>query len=439
MLKLRPYLVVLFLGCLSFGATVRIGFIWDDHEMIVRNDFIKEISASSLKHAFTHDVFDGKGDPYYRPVQTLFNMLDYKLWGLNPTGYHVTNLLFHLLSALLLLFLFRSLFDEKFAFLVASFFVVHPVIVEQLIIIAGRAELLAMLLTLAALVFCLKKTPWAYGLAAGCYVLACFSKESGVMFPAFLMLLGWLDKKIRAPLWAYGIFGFVFVVYFWIRSQMVSTPELLPFKDILIVFIRDLPTIFLEYIRIILFPIDLHSHRRMVFAKPFMLLSPFLFLLFAALAALKRSRWAAFGAGWFLIGMLPKVPNFLTSSLMLDHWGYLSAIGIFVLIARGLLILAERSTQMRVLAGALFSGCLCFWMLMSWMSIFSRGTDFQLYRHALRYPSSSVVRGNLALLYFQNGYIQEAEKLIDEALEINPHNAQALLLREKIRASRPHK
>jgi hypothetical protein len=170
----------------------------------------------------------------------------------------------------------------------------------------------------------------------------------------------------------------------------------------------------------------------MVFARPFIVLSPIAFVLFAILAYQKKSRLALFAAGWFFIGMLPKVPNFAVSSLMLDHWGYVSAIGIFLLIARGLVILSEKTTVSRAMAGGLFSIILTGWIFCSWASIYARKTDYELLRHALRYPTSSVVRGNLALLYLDNGLLDPAEKLADEAIAMNPLNNQVRMIKERI-------
>ena len=72
----RPYLLLALLGFLSFGATLTLGFMWDDHEMIEKNAHITAVTWPNIERAFRSDVFDGKGDPYYRPLQTIANMAD---------------------------------------------------------------------------------------------------------------------------------------------------------------------------------------------------------------------------------------------------------------------------------------------------------------------------------------------------------------------------
>jgi hypothetical protein len=58
-------LLIILFGILSFGPTLKVGFLWDDHEMIENNIHIQKFNGASLRHALTQDVFDGKGDPYY--------------------------------------------------------------------------------------------------------------------------------------------------------------------------------------------------------------------------------------------------------------------------------------------------------------------------------------------------------------------------------------
>jgi len=69
---LVPLLFICLFGFLAFGSTLRGGFLWDDHEMIEKNPHITAINITNLKYIFTHDAFDGKGDPYYRPLQLFF-------------------------------------------------------------------------------------------------------------------------------------------------------------------------------------------------------------------------------------------------------------------------------------------------------------------------------------------------------------------------------
>ncbi len=106
----------------SFGLTLKVGFLWDDPEIIVNNPHIKEFSFQNIRHSFTHDVFNGLGDAYYRPLVSIANMIDYQIWGLNPFGFHLANLGFHLLAAVLLFFILNQLFSSNTAVLASALF-----------------------------------------------------------------------------------------------------------------------------------------------------------------------------------------------------------------------------------------------------------------------------------------------------------------------------
>lgn len=121
-------------------------FIWDDKDLIVDNSYIK--NWSNLDTNLTKDFFYRSQDKgkvgYYRPVITLSYMLDYSLWKQNSSGYHLTNLIFHVLNSvtiyLLVLLLSGSLICSL---LVSLLFAVHPIHTESVSWIAGRTDLIA--------------------------------------------------------------------------------------------------------------------------------------------------------------------------------------------------------------------------------------------------------------------------------------------------------
>jgi hypothetical protein len=137
--------MIVLLAFSAYAATFKVGFLWDDHAMIEVNPTLRSWSMKNLQKDFSTDVFSGMGDPYYRPLQTVLNRLDYSLWGLRSWGYHLTNFLFHALNGLLVVELVLALgFPPLAALLTACLFVVHPIVVEQLLIISGRAELIGL-------------------------------------------------------------------------------------------------------------------------------------------------------------------------------------------------------------------------------------------------------------------------------------------------------
>ena len=94
-------------------------FIGDDMVLIVNNTHIHHCSWQSIGTLFTRSFFDVTQDKkeaviseeagYYRPLVMVSYMLDYALWGTHPIGYHVTNILLHIISGMLLFFLIEAL------------------------------------------------------------------------------------------------------------------------------------------------------------------------------------------------------------------------------------------------------------------------------------------------------------------------------------------
>src|SRR3989304_8889856 len=77
-------------------------FIWDDIEQIADNPVIKDIR--NIPSFFTSHLWSLIRNPtigsyYYRPFFLLSLAVDYNLWGLNPLGYHITNLILHALAS----------------------------------------------------------------------------------------------------------------------------------------------------------------------------------------------------------------------------------------------------------------------------------------------------------------------------------------------------
>src|ERR1700747_1602437 len=96
----RLALLALLVTGVTYAATLRFDFVFDDRPQIVENVFMR--SWSSVPGFFTHQVWDtvvsgGIGN-FYRPLFLVWFVLNYKLFGLNPVGWHFTTVAVHLLA-----------------------------------------------------------------------------------------------------------------------------------------------------------------------------------------------------------------------------------------------------------------------------------------------------------------------------------------------------
>src|SRR6185295_4375782 len=98
---------------LVYAPALHGSFIWDDTYLVGENPFYK--SPIFSLEVFRHWLFLDSSSSYYRPVQNISYMFDYWIWAGNPFGYHLTNVIVHSLSGLLLFCLLRRLLPPLLA------------------------------------------------------------------------------------------------------------------------------------------------------------------------------------------------------------------------------------------------------------------------------------------------------------------------------------
>ena len=132
--------VVCYLPAMLWG-----GFVWDDN-IFIKVDPVRE--ASGLWQIWFAPSAIEKEGHYWPLVYTTF-WLEHKLWGFDPTGYHIVNVLLHLANTLLLWHLLRRLAVPG-AWMVAAVFAVHPLHVESVAWVIERKDVLSGLFYLSA-------------------------------------------------------------------------------------------------------------------------------------------------------------------------------------------------------------------------------------------------------------------------------------------------
>ena len=131
---------------------------------------------------------------HYWPLTYTTFWLEHKIWGLEPAGYHVVNVLLHLLNSLLIWRVLLCLAVPG-AWIVAAVFAAHPLNVESVAWIIERKDVLSGLFYLTAVLvwlrFLEKPRPWRYGLALLLFVAGLLSKSMVVTLPAALLIIQW--------------------------------------------------------------------------------------------------------------------------------------------------------------------------------------------------------------------------------------------------------
>ena len=166
------------------------GFVWDDH-IWYQSQAVLEWSGLSSIWSWPSVI---ERERHFWPLTYSTFWLEHKIWGLEPTGYHVVNVLLHLLNSLLLWRLLLRL-TAPGAWVVAAVFAVHPLHVESVAWIIERKDVLSGLFYLTAVLVWLRfleqPRPWRYGLALLLFVAGLLSKSVVVTLPAALLIVQW--------------------------------------------------------------------------------------------------------------------------------------------------------------------------------------------------------------------------------------------------------
>ena len=233
--------------------------IWDDGYLVGDNPFVK--SPLLILETFRHYLFLDSFSPHYRPVQNISYMMDYLVWNTNEFGFHLTNVLLHVGSAIVLYFLLQQLFASFLfrsvsirtrnrllqrspwishcAFFASLLWAAHPVHSAAVDYISGRADSLAFLFagTGWLLFFHGQRTSYSvwriviYLAAAVGGLLALLSREIAVIWVLlFVAHLFFVEREISARLRLASVIFCVSVLaaYAGLRCLPISRPTFSP-------------------------------------------------------------------------------------------------------------------------------------------------------------------------------------------------------------------
>lgn len=188
----------------SYIPAIRAGFVWDDDEWVETNHLL---SAPDGMHRIWFSL--DQPSQYFPMVYTTFR-LEYAIWGLSTLGYHLTNVVLHVINALLVWFLLWRLRTPG-AWAAAAIFALHPVHVESVAWVTERKNVLMMVFFMLSLAAWIEFTDrvhrsrraWhLYALSLLLYALALLSKTTACTLPAALVLVLWIkDTPLDRRRW----------------------------------------------------------------------------------------------------------------------------------------------------------------------------------------------------------------------------------------------
>lgn len=217
--------VVFALAVALYLPTVTYNFVQDDRVIVVGNPAVHSFSLALEGFARPYWPLPNAGG-LYRPLTILSYALDWRFAGGKPWLFHLMNSLWHGLAAVLVVIVVMRWLPEPAALAAGLAFALHPVHVEAVASVVGRAELLAAVGLLGAVVTA--RRGW-WPAAVACAALAMFSKEHGVVAGLLILIDDWLrppDTR-RYPVGLYIALGIVTAGFLaiWVKVGGAATAD----------------------------------------------------------------------------------------------------------------------------------------------------------------------------------------------------------------------
>jgi protein O-mannosyl-transferase len=425
-----------------YGQTRRYEFVnYDDNQFVFGNaTVIHGVTPGGIASAFRAHGMDN-----WIPLTTLSHMLDYQLYGPNAGGHHVTNVLLHAATAILLFLVLRQMTATlwRSAF-VAAVFAIHPLGVESVAWVTERKDILSglfFMLTLGAYTcYVRNRGPFVWYAAALCFAaLGLMSKPMLVTVPFVLLLLDYwplqrfstsIVRRLLLEKIPFLLLSAVACVVTFVMQQKTGAVKSLatvtmPMR------IENAFVSCARYLGKIFWPVDLAVLYPRQDQWPLLLVIFSVALLtalcVAAVALRKKFPFAFTGWFWFA-GMLVPVIGLVQvgEQAMADRYVYLPQIGLYLLLAWLIADLTLRWRHRLLILGSLAAVVLAALTLRARNQTSDWQNSETLWTHTLACTSNNLVAHyNYGNALLQKGDVNDAITQYQDALNIDPHDAVA--------------
>ena len=429
-----------------YGPSLTNGFIltWDDHAYITSNEVIKNLSLENIKSIFT--TFYAAN---YHPLTTLTWAVEFSLFGLNPTYYHGTNLLLHIIN---IWFVFRFVLHlnkrVELAALVAVLFAIHPLNVEVVAFVSQRKDVLYTMFFLWALncYVLYKKNPLAKKHVVMCFIFflcSLLSKSMAVTLPVMLLLIDYyidhrIDRNLLLTKLPFFLLSTLFGIIAILSQQSYGAIDAISeFSSIDRAFLVNYGVLF--YIMKIIAPFHLsamHGYPLKVdgVLPVYCYISPFVvgIIAWAVWKYRRHYKNVVFGFAFFLIAVTPVLQIIpVGGTLVSERYMYVPGMGIFFLLSTAGVNWMDRLRSHSRNLRLLFKGLTCAIIVLFAGISFGRTKvwkdSFTLWSDVIRKnPHVAVAYYNRGVALFNKKYYLKAIQDYDRAIDIHPTYIDAI-------------
>jgi hypothetical protein len=424
----------------AFGGTLGNGFVYDDGKQVLENPFLR--NPHLWRRIFSGSVWSFEGAAaetnFYRPFHIFSHWLVWQVAGANPAAYHLYQLVFYVITILLVYRLGRNLLPNHVtAFAGALIWALHPLHVEPVCWIScvpdcgcGLFFLLAFLIFLHG-----EKTPqrrWAWHfLGALVYFVALLFKEMGVSM-LLLLAVYWFVKADAESWWRKGLRWIPYVaavaIYLRIRIGVLGHVSHAPhFWKVTPRVMAAAVGLLGQHTKLFFWPLDLNDFRNFDLTASLRSAWPWITLLGIVLALVFRKRNPAlcFLILWWPVTLLPCLDvRQLSYPLLADRFSFLPSMGLSLAVAAfALHTLPERLYDrrvVRVLVPALGVALVLFWV-QDLRAVPRWRTNDTLWNYSYDVePQSALVHTHRALdLQYRNYDFAGATREYETAMRLN--------------------
>ncbi|HVM60683.1 MAG TPA: tetratricopeptide repeat protein [Verrucomicrobiae bacterium] len=337
---------------------------WDDDENVLHNPLVVMPAADGFKQIFTAPF----STDYY-PLTYISLAIDHAVWRGHFFGYHVTQTLLHGANVfLVVLLVWRWTETLSMALLVGAWFGWHPVQVETVAWIAERKSVLGSFFFLLAWLAYLKAGDSERGkrwrlTALGLFALAVLAHALVIVLPALLVAYELCLRRARFAeairrTWLFFVPA-IFAAVMRVLGHAESGQLVRPFRSFGEGVLTMIKVVGL-YVKSLFWPAQLSNHYTVTavddLADTGVIVTAVLFVAWVVLTwrATRLRRWSVFAMAWFLICLSPVLELVPHPTLRADRYLYVSALGIFLLVA----LLLNKSRDALNIIGPLSAACL---------------------------------------------------------------------------------
>ena len=458
-------LALVILTVIAFWPLKDCGFInMDDPAYVTENAYVQSgLNWNSIGQAFSSELAKVG---HWHPLTWLSLMLDYQIFGLNPQGFHLVNLLFHVLNTILLFLIFHRMTKTLWpSALVAALFTIHPLHVESVAWIAERKDVLSTffwMLTMGAYSYYVERPRGRrYFFVLLFFILGLMAKPMLVTLPFVLLLLDYWplqrfqeikpDHKIQAvkeisevkkpaspeyktsmiyhllwekvPLFVLVILSSI-ITYIAQQKGGAIHSEAIP----LVIRVGNAFISYIAYIGKMIWP----SNLAFFYPHPLVFLTWQVFesvLLLIAITVIvfwlaKRSPYLVTGWLWYMGTLVPVIGIVqVGGQAMADRYTYIPLIGLFIMVAWGLPSLIKNEEIRKKILFPAGIAILVIMAVLTWQQCGYWKNTITLYKHALQVTNNNaMIHNELGWNLCYEGKIEEAIDNYNKAIRITPDN-----------------